>query len=152
MTTLALDGPSVIYDDLAAFYDLLSPPTPYEAWIADIERVAIDCGLRGKRVLDVACGTGHSVVPWIERGYAVTGCDHSPAMLAVAAKRTGDRAVLEVADLGDLPHLGSFDLITCLNDSLNHLLRPTDVRAALRGMARNLASGGLVVFLSLIHI
>lgn len=146
MSTLELTGPIAPYDDLAAFYDLLSPPSEYSTWIAHIERVAIAYGLRGGRVLDVACGSGHSTNPWLERGYSVVGCDRSPRMLSLAAERTGGRAALELADLRELPALGSFDLVTCLNDSLNHLLSPRDVRAALRGMASNMASGGLIVF------
>ena len=146
MSTLALSSPPAPYEDLAGFYDVLSPRASYATWIGNIERVAIDCGLRGRRVLDLACGTGHSVVPWIDRGYTVTGCDHSPAMLALAADRTGGNARLDLADLRDLPVLGHFDLITCLNDSLNHLAGLRDFRSALRGMAANLASGGLIVF------
>jgi SAM-dependent methyltransferase len=45
-----------------------------------------------------------------------------------------------------LPRLGSFDLITCLGDSINHLVEPGDVAAAFAGMRRNLARRGLLVF------
>jgi SAM-dependent methyltransferase len=45
-----------------------------------------------------------------------------------------------------LPVLGSFDLVTCIDDALNHLLTEADVLAALASMARNLAPDGLLVF------
>ncbi len=49
----------------------------------------------GKRVLDVACGTGilaRTAARWIEPGGAVVGVDRNPGMLAVArGDRTRDR-------------------------------------------------------------
>lgn len=146
MTVLTPPVESACYEDLAAFYDLLSPPTDYEFWIEQIEGAALRCGLSGRRVLDVACGSGHSIIPWLARGYTVTGCDGSAAMLSLAAERSDGRATLELVDLRATPVLGAFDLVTCLNDSLNHLLHERDLRAALRGMSANLASGGLIAF------
>ena len=35
---------------------------------------------------------------------------------------------------------GAFDLVTCLDDGLNHLTEPAEVLAAFRGMRRNLGS------------
>jgi hypothetical protein len=45
-----------------------------------------------------------------------------------------------------LPRIGAFDLITCLDDAINHLVDPDDVRSALCGMQANLAADGLLVF------
>jgi hypothetical protein len=45
-----------------------------------------------------------------------------------------------------LPLYGSFDLVTCLDDALNHLSSCDDVVAALGAMAANLARRGLLVF------
>jgi hypothetical protein len=45
-----------------------------------------------------------------------------------------------------LPALGQFDLVTCLEDAFNCLLRPDDVRAALQGIARSLAPGALALW------
>ena len=45
-----------------------------------------------------------------------------------------------------LPWRGRFDLVTCLDDALNYLLEPADVRAAIAAMARALAPGGVLVF------
>lgn len=133
------------YDALAPGYDLLTAGYAHEAWLAALEAVAIEHGLAGRRVLDVACGTGKSFLPLLERGYAVTGCDISPAMLAEArAKAPG--VVLEEADMRELPALGEFDLVTCLDDALNYLEREDELLAALRGLRRNLARDGVAVW------
>jgi ubiquinone/menaquinone biosynthesis C-methylase UbiE len=135
------------YGSLAPYYDAFTASYDYDAWITAIERLARDHGLRGTRLLDVACGTGKSFEPLLDRGYDVTACDISPEMVAAAAEKFGSRNVhLLVADMRALPDLGSFDLITCLDDSINYLLEDRDLLAALRGMARCLRDGGLVVF------
>jgi len=45
-----------------------------------------------------------------------------------------------------LPVFGEFDLITCIDDAINHLLGPDEVADALACMYDNLAPGGLLAF------
>ena len=134
------------YDDLAEHYDALTAQHDYDAWTRDIEPLARAAGLRGRRLLDVACGTGKSFLPFLERGFEVAACDLSPAMVARAAAKAQGRARLSVHDMRALPRLGAFDLVTCLDDAANYLVTPAELTAALTGMRRNLAPGGLVVF------
>jgi SAM-dependent methyltransferase len=135
------------YSSVAAGYDTLTADYDYDRWLAAIEALARDAGLRGDRLLDVACGTGSSFMPLRDR-YAVVGCDLSPSMLARAAERAGDDGNVRLFqhDMRSLPVLGEFDLVLCLDDSLNHLLEPADLCAALRGIAANLAPDGVAVF------
>jgi SAM-dependent methyltransferase len=133
------------YDAVAPGYDLLTAGYAYDRWIDALENLARKNGLRGARLLDVACGTGKSFLPFLERGYDVTACDVSPGMVRIADAKAGGRARCEVADMCALPVLGAFDLVTCLGDALNHLTAPGDVAAALAGIAANLAPGGLAV-------
>src|SRR5256885_12491864 len=115
-------------------------------WLSALERVAERHGLAGRRLLDVGCGTGKSFLPMLERGYEVTACDISPEMVAEARRKAGGRAELHVADMRRLPVLGEFDLITCLDDAVNHLLGPDELADAFEGLRENLAPGGLLVF------
>jgi 2-polyprenyl-3-methyl-5-hydroxy-6-metoxy-1,4-benzoquinol methylase len=133
------------YAVLAPAYDTLTEGYDYDRWLAEIERVASAHGLTGRRVLDVACGTGKSFLPLLRAGYSVTGCDISPAMLERAAAKAPD-VPLHEADMRALPAFGAFDLVTCLDDALNHLLTPDELLAALRGIRRNLAPGGVAVW------
>lgn len=136
----------VAYDALAPAYDLLTGEYGHDRWLDALEALALEHGLRGRRLLDVACGTGSSFLPMLARGYSVTGCDGSPEMVLRAREKAGGRARLFAADMRSLPVYGSFDLITCLDDALNHLLEPDDVAAALAGMRANLAPDGLLIF------
>jgi SAM-dependent methyltransferase len=134
------------YEELAPFYDEFTAGYDYDTWLTGLERLAIDHGLRGRRLLDVACGTGKSFMPMLARGYEVTACDLSPGMVERAREKAGEGSTLVVADMRELPLLGEFDLITCLDDSLNYVLTREDAAAAIAGMAANLAPGGLLAF------
>jgi SAM-dependent methyltransferase len=128
-----------VYDDFTAHYD-------YEGWLADLLKILELNGLVGKRLLDVACGTGKSFLPMLPRGWQVTGCDLSPAMLALAEEKAGDSVELSLADMRELPKLGEFDLVWALDDAINYLLSPEELEDAFRGMRENLAPTGLLLF------
>ena len=109
------------YDALASGYDTLTRDYAYDRWLPALEQLAHDHGLAGHRVLDVACGTGESFLPLRARGYEVTGCDISAEMLGRARRKAPD-VLLHHLDMRELPVLGSFDLVTCIDDGLNYLL------------------------------
>src|SRR4051794_27403687 len=142
----APDHALAAYEALAAHYDAFTAHHDYDAWTRDLEALAVRHSLSGRTLLDIACGTGKSFLPFLDRGYSVVGCDASPAMLARAADKTGGRVPLYVADMRDLPPLGSFALVTLLDDAVNYLHEPAELTAAFAGVARNLAPDGLALF------
>ena len=127
--SLAITAPADPYDRLAPAYDVLSAGYDHERWLTELLALLSEHGLRGRRVLDVGCGTGKSVVPLLRRGFAVTGVDRSAGMLEVARARLGDDVELVRADMRELPCLGAFDLVACLDDGVNHLLTAPTCRA-----------------------
>jgi SAM-dependent methyltransferase len=133
------------YDDFAPFYDAFTAASDYELWTTHVLALARAHGFRGATVLDVACGTGKSFLPMLERGFDVTGADASPAMLVEAARKAPDVPLVE-ADVRALPRLGRFDLVTCFDDSLNHLLDEDALAAALTSLGANLGAEGLLLF------
>jgi len=134
------------YDALAPGYDDLTRGHDHAGWTGLLLGRARDAGLKGTRLLDVACGTGNTILPMLDRGYDVTGVDVSEAMLAEARGKTQDRARLLRGDMRRLPVLGEFDLVWCLGDALNYLDTADELTATLAGFARNLTADGVVVF------
>ncbi|MBC2715828.1 MAG: class I SAM-dependent methyltransferase [Desulfobacteraceae bacterium] len=57
----------------------------------------------GERLLDIGCGAGASLMPFIGKGIQLTGVDPSPYMLDIAKKKVGHRVDLHRAFAEDLP-------------------------------------------------
>jgi SAM-dependent methyltransferase len=134
------------YERLAPFYDAFSAGYDHETWLERLLGLAERHGLRGRRVLDVGCGTGKSAAPLADRGWDVRACDLSPGMVAAAQRRLGARGETFVADMRALPDDRPADLITCLDDAVNYLLDEGSLLAAFASARRALAPGGLYVF------
>jgi ubiquinone/menaquinone biosynthesis C-methylase UbiE len=74
--------------------------------------------LRGKSVLEVGCGSGSGLIPFIEKGLLVTGIDPSPYMLDIAQRQVGHRADLHRGSGEDLPFEDNSFHYVCLNSTL----------------------------------
>ncbi len=106
--------------------------------LQDQERVLAEFlgDLSGKRVLDVATGTGRAALALARRGAIVTGVDASREMLSVARARAADaRLAIDFAE-GDAHALvfadRSFDAVVCLR----MLMHVPDWRKALGELCR----------------
>jgi SAM-dependent methyltransferase len=133
------------YEAFAPYYDAFTAGSDYEKWTGHVLELAERLGLGGRTLLDLACGTGNSFVPFLRRGFEVTGSDVSGAMLAEAARKAPGTPLVH-ADVRELGRLGSFDLVTCFDDSLNYLLTERDLARALAAIAANLSPDGLALF------
>lgn len=112
MTGLTRRPAAVVYDRVAAVYDLYTAPMEALGGRRARQRLfGSACG----RVLELGIGTGLSL-PSYPPGAELTGIDISPRMLARArrrAHRMGLKADLEVADIEQLPYPdASFDTVT----------------------------------------
>jgi ubiquinone/menaquinone biosynthesis C-methylase UbiE len=105
-------------------------------------------GLRGKSVLDLACGTGR----WLERATAqgatfAVGIDSSAPMLYVANQKSTIRKRLAGADCGSLPFPdATFDIAIC-SFALGHF---QDLDRIVNELAR-VTKNGADVFVSDLH-
>ena len=74
------------------------------AYLAHRADLIVSLGQRldaGDDVLDLACGDGGLGELLLERGLRYRGVDVTPEMVEEAARRLGDRAVVEPGDLND---------------------------------------------------
>jgi ubiquinone/menaquinone biosynthesis C-methylase UbiE len=163
----------MIYHDYAPFYDgsgqlrFAVLMGQYLSELLDRHPVA------GWRALDVACGTGTLALLLADDGWDVIGLDNSEAMLEQASAKAENMVIRgSVAFIqGDMRRLStndqrpvakeyqshidtpssfvlrpsSFNLVTCVYDSLNYLLDERELAACFEGIARVLAPGGLLV-------
>lgn len=137
------------YEGFAAIYDRLMEGVDYEGWADYVESLLQRFKRRPRSLLDLACGTGSSTIPFAARGYRVAGVDLSEAMLRIARAKAA-AAGLQVdfyrMDLRELRLPGPFDLVLLFQDGLNYLLEERELRQAFSGARQLLQPGGLFIF------
>jgi len=115
---------------------------------AFIDRLEIPSG---KRVLDVACGTGNLTIPLARQGCIVTGVDIAPNLLVQARERAADEGLTAVFDEGDAEQLpygdASFDIVVSMFGAM-FAPRPEVVASE---FARVLRPGGLLAMANWNH-
>src|ERR1700754_2631005 len=141
------DHAQIAYDAFASIYDDFNAQNDYEFWFSVLLPKLEEYGLHKGKLLDVACGTGRAFEPMLRRGWDITACDISPAMIAKAKEKFADADIsYDVADMTKLPTYGEFQLVWALNDPVNYLVGDGDLQDALEAMGANLADDGLLVF------
>lgn len=102
-----------------------------------------------RRVIDVACGTGHHAAAFAAEGFDVVAADVSEDMIAVARSNFPDTPVdfrvLDMTRLDDTFAPASFDACVSLGNSFPCLESAADIDRALSGFARILRPGGVLV-------
>jgi SAM-dependent methyltransferase len=99
---------------------------------------------RARTLLELACGTG-AILQILVKSYDVVGLDVSPQMLSIASKKLPQVKFFQRSmvsfDLGK-----KFDVIICVFDSINHVLKFRDWKKIFRNAARHLEEDGLFLF------
>lgn len=132
-------GTAPDFGPLAEDYDRLRPAD--ENWWELVDAMVADGDLRGRRVLDVGCGTGRLALALDERGAKVWGVDPSPEMLAQARALVGRRVGLKEGRAEELPFKdGWFERAV-----LRLVVHLVDRELAFAELARVLVPGGRVV-------
>ncbi|MBN1160419.1 MAG: class I SAM-dependent methyltransferase [Dehalococcoidales bacterium] len=132
------------YDDFAWLYN--------REWIAYGERIfPVLKDIAGEtlpdrgKILDLCCGTGQLAKVLTEKGYKVTGIDGSANQIKYARKNApGARFI--IADARDFKLPPEYDAVLSTFDSLNHILKPIELRKVFRNVSKCLASGGVFIF------
>jgi SAM-dependent methyltransferase len=89
-----------MYDQFAAAYAADNESNAFNALYERPAMLSLLGDVGGRRVLDAGCGAGALAETLLERGATVTGLEISPRMAELARRRLGQRARIEVADLG----------------------------------------------------
>ncbi len=130
------------YEFFAQFYDAVQGDRAEHArYLRSLIRKH---AARARTVLELACGTG-SILKQLWTHYEVTGLDLSKEMLEIAAEKVPGvplfRADMRTFDLGE-----RFDVVLCVYDSINHLLRFDEWKTVFARAHDHLNEEGVFIF------
>lgn len=132
------------YDPIAEQYKR-SKQQPWRTFVECFTLMNLVGDLRGKDVLDVACGEGFYTRMIRERGAArVTGVDLSHGMIDLARQQEARHQLginYVVGDARELPEDDQFDLAVAAY-LLNYASSRKEIQAMCEGIARSLKPGG----------
>lgn len=139
------------YDSIAEEYHNFNNRRIIRDFLLDPAFFSLLGDVRGKSVLDLACGSGHLTIPIKELGAErVLGVDVSKAMITLAQQEERARQLgieYHVHDTTQLPELGKFDLVTA-GFLLHYAKSKQELEAMCHGIARNLAPNGRFIALN----
>lgn len=136
----------MMYGTLVKFYDaLVKDDEATAAWVSLIKD-----HIKGKRLLELACGSGEITLALAKDGYSITGTDISKEMLKAAQeKANSDLVRWKQMDMCDFTVDETYDGILCLCDSFNYLLKEEQVLKMFAQVKKHLQKQG--VFLMDMH-
>jgi SAM-dependent methyltransferase/Tfp pilus assembly protein PilF len=97
--------------------------------------------LSGRRMLDVGCGYGGTLVSFAEQGCSVTGVEIDPERARVGRQRLADLGIQsdyrqdDICAPGIKERIGTFDIIV-VQDVLEHVMDPRQTISALASLLR----------------
>jgi SAM-dependent methyltransferase len=130
----------------AQWYDAIYADVPgYDEVPRRIDALARTAASDAARtLLDVACGTGRFLASMRDLGYAVTGTDIDPGMLAIAGERLPGVELIE-ADMATMSLGRRFDVVTVLGSALPGVGGVEALGPAVFNLAKHLKPGGVMI-------
>lgn len=134
-----------LYDSLAGWWPLLSPPAEYEEEAADLlPRLRAGIGGPPPMLLELGSGGG-SLAYHLKSYFRMTLTDLSSGMLAVSQVVNPECEHLQ-GDMRSLRLGRQYDVVL-IHDAIMYATDPLDVQSTLRTAATHCRTGGLVVVL-----
>lgn len=131
-----------LYNELAHWWPLMSPPEEYDEEAAAIGAL-LDPEGATKRVLELGSGGGH-LASHLKARFRMTLVDVSPRMLDMSRSLNPDCRHLQ-GDMRSLRMGETFDAVL-IHDAVCHLSEAGDLQAALNTARAHLDPGGVAVF------
>ena len=138
-----------MYENYAVVYDAAGQLAFSQRMIPYLQRLLEHFPAPGRRLAEVACGTGTVAVAMAQAGYQVYGIDASAGMLERArakAQAAGVQIEWSQQDMRRMALPEPVHLVTCLYDSMNYMLTSEDLGAAFERAYAALTPGGLYLF------
>ncbi|UEX91067.1 class I SAM-dependent DNA methyltransferase [Staphylococcus ratti] len=131
------------YQNLSAFYDVLTDDQPYHNWLYIVQHFTSDLAVH--RILDIGCGTGTLTCQLTSITPDVWGMDLSGEMIQLAKHKAQNVTWIQ-GDMTDFNAETTFDVITIFCDSLNYITSEEDIMATFNHVYHHLNNKGVFMF------
>ena len=133
-----------MFSKTVRYYDKIYSSKDYHAEVQHLLAVIGEnlCS-RGRRLLDVACGTGRHI-EYLKEHFEVEGLDIAHELLEIARQRNPD-VVFHQADMMDFDLGRRCDVVTCLFSSIGYVKTLDNLARAVGCMAYHLVPDGLLI-------
>ncbi len=143
-----------LYAQLAKYYDRIYWWKDYDQEVDFLAKAFRRYGVEGRRILEIACGTGNHTKILASKGYEITAIDISEESLKIARRKVREHARFIEGDMRYLDRAvgdggagrEKFDAAICMFSSISYNLTLSDLRRTLRGMHDHVKEGGIVEF------
>jgi SAM-dependent methyltransferase len=137
-----------LYSELVKYYDRIYWWKDYNQEVDFLTKVLKRYEVRGKRILEVACGTGNHTKILAAKGYEITGVDISDKMLSIARRKVRSHARFLRGDMRDLDAVvdGRYEAAICLFSAISYNLTRSDLKRTIQGLYDHLKERGVVIF------
>ena len=137
------------YNEFAEVYDLFMEEVNYNSWCMYLEGIFELYGVRPRRILDTACGTGNITIPMSILGYEMWGLDLSASMLSLAENKA--RALKQKIrflnqDMTRMDLRETFQAILCMCDGVNYITEEEKLKSYFDAVYKNLQQEGIFIF------
>jgi len=133
------------FDQIASYYDTMYVDS--EAYKKEAQKVLEIVNLyslsKGRRLLDLACGTGEQSLHLSEH-FDVTGLDFSEDMLNIARKKVLN-ATFEYGDMNNYEYENGFDVIVNLYGSIGFVNNYKELKQSVICAYKNMNRGGIYI-------
>lgn len=135
-----------MYKNFSKVYDKFMEICDYSEWVKIIENYISEYNPLGKKVLDLGCGTGSTLVRMSDK-YQCSGLDLSEEMLKRAKiKLKGKDIPLFLGDMREFNTGEKYDIIFSFFDTVNHLSGTQDLSDLFVSVKNSLNPNGIYVF------
>ncbi len=121
----------------------------YVKWADYVEKIIQKNKVKASMILELGCGTGSFGIEMAKRGYEMICLDLSSDMLDRASEKAaeaGTDILFLNQDMSSFELYGTVDVIVCLLDSFNYLIKPSQAQKMLKLVHNYLNPGGLFIF------
>lgn len=138
------------YTGLAEIYDM-TIDADYDKWMEFVKKYMESRGIdiKGKRLLELGCGTGNMTTRLREAGLDVTAIDISHEMLSVAEEKARSKRMRINFLNQDMAHFclnRDFEIAASFCDGYNYIIEEGELLGSFKRVYDHLSRGGYFIF------